>query len=92
MFKLNRTTDENENEIKLSTRKGKLKIIGTSDFVTTLFKDLVENSELFREEFRRVLSGETHATIAAKMRAVGFPESIVRDFEDGIIWDDLIDA
>jgi hypothetical protein len=92
MFEIERIPKGSENKFTVSTPNGYITIAGNDEFVIRMVRDICQNSEEFINEMRETLRGETRESVAIKMRQAGFPENLVQDFEDGIIWDDLIDA
>jgi len=90
-FKRIRDDSDEDNYIKLTVEEGSIEIRGEGDFVTGLFKAMCETEE-FCALVRRNLNGATREEVAAQLREQGFPEHLCRDIEDGIIWDDFIDA
>ena len=92
MFKIKRVESETEDQwLKFTVEEGSFEIKGTGDFVIRIFNAICEAEE-FTAFVRKSLNGATRADVAAAMREQGFPETVCRDIEDGIIWDDLIDA
>lgn len=92
MFKIKRVEAETEDHVlKFKVEEGSIEIKGTGDFVVSIFKAICESEE-FTAIVRKSLNGATREEVAAALREQGFPETVCRDIEDGIIWDDLIEA
>ncbi len=91
MFKLKRTTKDEENKFKISTPDGYIEIAGTGDFVVRMVKSLCRESEEFLAVLRENTKGLTHEDVAEEMRKAGFDEDIVKDFENDNFWADIIE-
>lgn len=90
MFKLKRVEKGEENKFTVSTPDGYISIVGTDVFVVRMVKDLCRTSEEFLNILRENMKGMTHEDLAKEMRQAGFPEDIVKDFEEDNFWDDFI--